>query len=78
MPESQEQRQEQRVFTNDIKPDAVHLTKERGNISQVARDLDAHECMLSRWKRHIEKGVENPFPGQGNAQDPELAQLKQV
>ena len=24
----------------------------------------------------MEKGVENPFPGQGNAQDPELAQLK--
>ena len=76
MSEQQAQRQERRVFTEEFKRDAVQLAKERGNISQVARDLGIHESVLSRWKRQLEKGVENPFPGQGNPQDPELAQLK--
>ena len=76
MSERQEQREERRVFTEEFKRDAVRLTKERGNISQVARDLGVHESVLSRWKRQMEKGVENPFPGQGNPQDPELARLK--
>ena len=43
-----EQRQERRVFTEEFKRDAVRLTKERGNISQVARDLGVHESVLSR------------------------------
>ena len=72
----QVQRQERRVFTEEFKRDAVKLARERGSISQVARDLGVHESVLSRWKRQLEKGVENPFPGQGNPQDPELAQLK--
>ena len=76
MSEQQAQRQERRVFTEEFKRDAVQLAKERGNISQVARDLGIHESVLSRWKRQMEKEVKNPFPGQGNAQDPELAQLK--
>ena len=65
-----------RVFTEEFKRDAVRLSQERGNISQVARDLGVHESVVGRWKRQLEKGVENPFPGQGNPQDPEVAQLK--
>lgn len=65
-----------RVFTEEFKRDAVRLAKERGNISQAARDLGVHESVLGRWKRQLEAGTENPFPGQGNAQDPELAALK--
>ena len=76
MSEPQAQRQERSVFTAEFKRDTVRLAKERGNLSQVARDLGIHESVLSRWKRQLEKGVENPFPGQGNVQDPDLAQLK--
>jgi transposase len=65
-----------RVFTEEFKRDAVRLATERGNLSQVARDLGVHESVLSRWKRQLEASPERPFPGQGNAQDPELAQLK--
>lgn len=65
-----------RVFTEEFKRDAVRLAKERGNISQVARDLGVHESVLSRWKRQMDTSPERPFPGQGNPQDPELAQLK--
>ena len=70
------ERQERRVFTEEFKRDAVRLAKERGNISQVARSLGIHESVLSRWKRQLDSSPECPFPGQGNPQDPELAQLK--
>ena len=67
---------ERRVFTEEFKRDAVRLTKERGNVAEVARDLGIHESVLSRWKRKLETSPERPFPGQGNPQDLELAQLK--
>ncbi len=70
MSEPQAQRQERSVFTEEYKRDAVRLAKERDNVSQTARDLGVHESVLSRWKRQMEKGVENPFPGRGNAQIP--------
>jgi len=70
------ERPERRVFTEEFKKDAVRLAKERGNISQAARDLGIHESVLSRWKRQLDTSPERPFPGQGNPQDPDLAQLK--
>ena len=76
MSETQAEGAGRRVFTEEFKRDAVRLSQERGNISQVARDLGIHESVLGRWKRQLEKGGGNPFPGQGNPQDPELAQLK--
>jgi len=71
-----EQRLARRVFTEEFKRDAVRLARERGNISQVARDLGIHESVLTRWKQRLETTPERPFPGQGNPQDPELAQLR--
>jgi transposase len=65
-----------RAYTEEFKRDAVRLAKERGSISQTARDLGIHESVLSRWKRQMASGAENPFPGQGNPQDPEIAALK--
>jgi transposase len=65
-----------RVFTEEFKRDAVRLAKERGNISQAARDLGVHESVLGRWKRQLEASPDRPFPGQGNPQDPELTALK--
>ncbi len=67
---------ERRVFTEEFKRDAVRLAKERGNTSEVARDLGVHESVLSRWKRRLEAAPERPFPGKGNPQDLELAQMK--
>jgi transposase len=69
-------RQERRVFTEEFKRDAVQLAKERRNVAQAARDLGVHESVLSRWKRQLDTAPERPFPGQGNPQNLELAQLK--
>ena len=46
-----------RVFTEEFKRDAVRLAKERGNLSQAARDLGIHESVLGRWKRQKAVGL---------------------
>lgn len=68
--------QQRRVFTEEFKRDAVRLANERGNTSAVARDLGIHESLLSKWKRNLQAAPERPFPGHGNPQDLELAQIK--
>jgi transposase len=76
MSEQQAQRQERRGLTEEFKRDAVRLAKERGNTSQVARDLVVLESIPGRWKRQLNASQERPIPGQGNPQDPELTNLK--
>lgn len=65
-----------RTFTEAFKRDAVRLANERGNTSAVARDLGINESLLSKWKRSLQAAPERPFPGHGNPQDLELAQIK--
>ena len=65
-----------RVFTPEFKRDAVRLAQERGNLSATARDLGLHPSMLQQWKQTLSSSSENPFPGQGNPTDPEMARLK--
>jgi transposase len=67
---------ERRAYTEEFKRDAVRLATERGNISQVARDLGIHESLLCKWKRKLETAPQRPFPGHGNPADLEMAQLK--
>lgn len=67
---------ERRVFTEEFKREAVRLAKESGNLSATSRNLGVHPTILQRWKSVLEKEQPNPFPGQGNPQDPELARLK--
>jgi transposase len=68
--------QQRRTFTEAFKRDAVRLAKERGNTSAVARDLNIQESLLSKWKKRLEAAPERPFPGHGNPQDQELAQMR--
>ena len=68
--------QQRRVYTEEFKRDAVRLAKERGNLCAVARDLGINESLLTKWKQRLEAAPQRPFPGQGNPQDLEMAQLK--
>ena len=52
------------------------MAKERGNISEVARELGVHATVLRRWKKQHEEHEGQPFPGKGNVGDEEMAQLK--
>lgn len=68
---------DRKVFTDEFKREAVRLAKERGNVSQTARDLGIHATLLHKWKRRLQDLSENEiaFPGHGNPKDPELARL---
>ena len=65
-----------RVFTTEFKQEAVRLAKENGNLSATARNLGLNIYVLQRWKQASESQSNNPFPGNGNPQDPELTRLK--
>jgi transposase len=67
---------DRKKYTEEFKREAVRLAQERGNLAQVARDLGIHDTLLQRWKKRLETSPERPFPGNGNPQDPELAQVK--
>ncbi len=67
---------DRKQYTDEFKREAVRLAKERGNLAQAARDLGINDTMLQRWKKRLETSPERPFPGNGNAQDPQLAHLQ--
>ena len=67
---------DRKQYPEEFKREAVRLAAERGNLAQVARDLGIHDTLLQRWKKRLDTSPERPFPGNGNPQDPELAQLK--
>jgi transposase len=67
---------ERRVFTEAFKREAVRLANERGNLSATARDLGVCPTVLQRWKKALQAGDVNPFPGHGNPQELELARLQ--
>ena len=67
---------DRKVYTEEFKREAVRLAKERGNIAQTARDLGISDNTLQGWKSQMDKTPDNPFPGNGNPRDAELAQLQ--
>jgi transposase len=65
-----------REYTAEFKREAVRLAEERGNKSDVARELGIHLSMLRRWKKELQHEGEHAFPGNGNPHDAELARLR--
>lgn len=69
-----------RTFTEAFKREAAQLAIDRGNVSEVARELGIGDSALHRWKVALEREgqgqLKRAFPGRGNPQDEELAKLK--
>ena len=63
-------------YTDEFKREAVRLAEERGSIAQTARDLGISDSSIVYWKKQLQQTPTNPFPGQGNPRDAELAQLQ--
>jgi transposase len=63
-------------YTKAFKQEALRLAQEKGNKSQVVRDLGIHSSMLSRWEKQLSDQGEQAFPGKGHVQHEELAQLQ--
>ena len=54
-----------RVFTRELKLEAVKLVRDRGvSVAQAARDLGLHENVLRKWIRSQAADPEHAFPGQ--------------
>jgi transposase len=70
-------RRTRRTFTAEQKAEAVHLTRETGNISLVARDLDITRSSLVQWieRAKIDAG-QGPEGALTTAERKELAALK--
>ena len=54
------------------------MTQNGLSLAQAARDLGINDNLLSRWKKEVEAQGQQAFPGQGRAQDEELAQLRRL
>jgi transposase len=72
--------QSRRTFTEAFKREAAQLAIDRGNVSEVARELGIGDSALHRWKAALEQertgNLKRAFPGRGNPQDEELAKLQ--
>jgi transposase len=68
---------QRRQYTAEFKREAVRLVTEQGlSKAQVARDLGINDNLLARWQKQLDAAGAQAFPGQGNAQDAELARLR--
>ena len=65
-------------YSKQFKLDAVKLVTEQGyKVSEAARSLGIHDGSLRRWKKQLESGQSNPFPGNGKM-SPEKEELMKL
>jgi transposase len=71
-------KRERRVFDRAFKTEAVQMVAEQGlRISHVARKLNIHPNMLSRWKHEHLKSKKQAFTGiKHEKREEELKQLR--
>jgi transposase len=53
-------------YDKAFKEKAVELSKERKNLSELARELGIFPGQLYRWRKEEEEFKEGSFPGNGN------------
>lgn len=66
-------------YDKEFKVEAVRLASEPGNTQAgIEKDLGIGQGVISRWKRELQRGGEQAFPGKGHLkpQDEELRRLK--
>ncbi len=71
---------ERRTYDREFKQMAVELSKARGNVIEVAKELGIRSEILNRWRREADLHAEGSFPGKGNPaltdSEKEIARLK--
>jgi transposase len=71
--------QKRKKYNTTFKLEAIRLVTEEGrNVSEVERNLDISQGVLSRWVRENKSDPEDAFPGKGRlkANDEEIRKLK--
>ena len=68
-------------YDSSFKENAVKLSFERANISELARELGIETVLIYRWRREYAKLGEGCFPGNGKPkltpEEKELIELKE-
>ena len=64
-------------YSEEFKLEAVRLLEQglKGG-AEIERDLGIAKGQIYRWRRHLHQEGLRAFPGNGNARDQELAQLR--
>lgn len=63
-------------YDNAFKERAVQLSKERKNLSELARELGIYPSQLYKWRKEEEEFGAGSFPGNGNLkQTPEQERI---
>ena len=53
-------------YSSRYKLNAIRLSKEKNNVSLVARELGITPGLIHRWKKEHTVYLSNSFPGKGN------------
>jgi transposase len=65
-----------KTYSEEFKVEALRLYKESGNYCATARDLGIDHSLIRKWKRSMDSGVAEPFPGKGHPEGGEVAILQ--
>ena len=67
-------------YDREFKVKAVELSKQRGNVSEIAEELGVRSELVYRWRRELDNYASNSFPGKGipkmTDEEREVAQLR--
>jgi transposase len=65
-----------RTYSKEFRIKAVELSKERGSVIGVAKELDLSLETLRRWKKEYAKGKLTPSPVKTTGVDQEVIRLR--
>ncbi len=67
-----------KFYSKEFKQKAVALSHERGNVSEVSKELGVRFDLLSRWRREYSKNPESSFSGKGKPVRQLSDELKEI
>ena len=68
-----------KIYDSAFKEQAVQLSYDRTNVSELARELGITAPQLYKWRKEYESFGEGSFPGKGNLkQTPEQAKIHEL
>jgi len=68
-----------KIYDRNFKEKAIKLSYERGNISQVEKELEITRSLLTRWRQEFQKFGKVSFLGKGNIRlNPEQTKIQNL
>ena len=59
-------KRQRRTHSREFKKEAVALVVEHGySYAEAGRSLGVNGALISRWRRHLDQGATEAFPGKG-------------